>query len=340
MYKILFPNVAQIASSYYEGDESQHSLTTKQPPEYYPPSSSIPLGPFIVVLIRAICSDEAVLGHLSLADDVRSCSPEEESGQNAAHATDHKRHHAEHRQDSRTKRREPPPSDDDGEANEDDGRRRRRKTNPEDNDLLSNRREYFACPFFQHNPLRYRRKRSCPGPGWPTISRLKEHLHRQHRLPKHPCFRCWESFEDSELLKKHWRRLDACLLSPEPKLEGIDDSLEEKLKSRKGACKLSETSKWVQIYETIFPGEVVPSPYYEYTRPQPLFGHNIEVASQLVQQGDNYQPELSCLGESLKDECLTMTSPHSCPPTECTTQEANYYNTLPEQHSFFRMEDE
>ena len=31
----------------------------------------------------------------------------------------------------------------------------------------------FACPFFKHNRLKYREQRSCTGPGWPTVHRVK-----------------------------------------------------------------------------------------------------------------------------------------------------------------------
>lgn len=31
----------------------------------------------------------------------------------------------------------------------------------------------FACPFFKHDPGRYRSRRTCPGPGWPTVHRMK-----------------------------------------------------------------------------------------------------------------------------------------------------------------------
>lgn len=31
----------------------------------------------------------------------------------------------------------------------------------------------FACPFYKRNPDRYRTKRTCTGPGWYTIPRLK-----------------------------------------------------------------------------------------------------------------------------------------------------------------------
>lgn len=31
----------------------------------------------------------------------------------------------------------------------------------------------FACPFFKHSRARYKLCRSCPGPGWQTVHRLK-----------------------------------------------------------------------------------------------------------------------------------------------------------------------
>ena len=31
----------------------------------------------------------------------------------------------------------------------------------------------FACPFYKHDPMRYRNRRTCPGPGWPTVHRMK-----------------------------------------------------------------------------------------------------------------------------------------------------------------------
>ena len=36
-----------------------------------------------------------------------------------------------------------------------------------------NETKLFACPFFKRNPHRYKRCRSCPGPGWVSVHRLK-----------------------------------------------------------------------------------------------------------------------------------------------------------------------
>jgi hypothetical protein len=31
----------------------------------------------------------------------------------------------------------------------------------------------YACPYFKHNPARYKGARNCPGPGWPNVHRVK-----------------------------------------------------------------------------------------------------------------------------------------------------------------------
>jgi len=31
----------------------------------------------------------------------------------------------------------------------------------------------YACPYFKYNPAMYKSARNCPGPGWPTVHRVK-----------------------------------------------------------------------------------------------------------------------------------------------------------------------
>jgi hypothetical protein len=38
---------------------------------------------------------------------------------------------------------------------------------------LEAKEKFLACPYFQHNPQKYSSQRSCPGPGWPTVHRVK-----------------------------------------------------------------------------------------------------------------------------------------------------------------------
>lgn len=60
----------------------------------------------------------------------------------------------------------PPDDQDDNGPNK---RRRVSITTTEDSDGGPR----FACPFYKHDPNRYRNRRTCPGPGWPTVHRMK-----------------------------------------------------------------------------------------------------------------------------------------------------------------------
>jgi hypothetical protein len=55
--------------------------------------------------------------------------------------------------------------------------------------------------------------------------------------------------------------LVSCELRPEQTPEGLDQQLEGQLRSRKGKpSNQSEEKKWVELYMSLFPGELVPSP--------------------------------------------------------------------------------
>ena len=61
------------------------------------------------------------------------------------------------------------PEDEDGD-DEGDGSNRKRPRQHDDDKEAPLR---LACPFFKKNPRRYRLSRSCPGPGWSTVHRVK-----------------------------------------------------------------------------------------------------------------------------------------------------------------------
>jgi hypothetical protein len=70
----------------------------------------------------------------------------------------------------RTKRRA---SNHSGLTNSDDGHRKKRRkvkpgSGPEATMVCR-----FACPFYKHDPKLYGSRRSCPGPGWPTVHKMK-----------------------------------------------------------------------------------------------------------------------------------------------------------------------
>lgn len=125
----------------------------------------------------------------------------------------------------------------------------------------------LACPFFKHNPRKYKTQRPCCGPGWDQVHRIKEHIYRKHSLPKFSCPRCSQSFETQLALQAHARSLDICDVREPEFLDGITQDQEKKLRSRKktSAKELTEAEKWIQVYRTLFPDvreREIPSPYH------------------------------------------------------------------------------
>lgn len=62
-----------------------------------------------------------------------------------------------------------PPGDNNGR----DDSNKRPKRGSEKHDAGLSTANKFACPYFKRNPRKYQRVRSCPGPGWDTLHRLK-----------------------------------------------------------------------------------------------------------------------------------------------------------------------
>ncbi|KAJ4386465.1 hypothetical protein N0V93_009361 [Gnomoniopsis smithogilvyi] len=152
----------------------------------------------------------------------------------------------------------------------------------------------LACPFFKRNPQRYQEERSCVGPGWRTVHRLKEHLYRCHTLPIH-CLRCHEIFASEEGLQTHSLSDTPCQRrqpgdESRTVLEGIGLAQERRLRSRKRTNKVEE-DKWRDAYRICFPDDIsMPSPYYDI----PALSESITSASSsgLVQYEDFVRTEL------------------------------------------------
>ncbi|KAK1751461.1 hypothetical protein QBC47DRAFT_417369 [Echria macrotheca] len=124
----------------------------------------------------------------------------------------------------------------------------------------------FACPYFQRDPRKHRKHRSCAGPGWTTVHRVKEHVYRQHKLPVF-CTRCGTTFPQDAQLVAHSRLAQACDVSVFVTPDGFTEDQERSLR-RKRKLAGSEESKWVAMYKILFPDDAegdVPSPYYEST---------------------------------------------------------------------------
>ncbi|KAK3344921.1 hypothetical protein B0H65DRAFT_573451, partial [Neurospora tetraspora] len=128
----------------------------------------------------------------------------------------------------------------------------------------------FACPFCQHNPARYRTVKTCCGPGWDSVHRVKEHIYRRHSL-KNTCPRCYEQFKTDDDLKSHQRAETPCRLRKDNVPEVITDDQDKKLHARAKAG-LSEEDKWNDMYRIIFPGPAgskIPCPYYDISTTTP-----------------------------------------------------------------------
>ncbi|KAF2498724.1 hypothetical protein BU16DRAFT_536726 [Lophium mytilinum] len=125
----------------------------------------------------------------------------------------------------------------------------------------------LACPFFKRNPSEHCQCRSCTGPGFPTVARMKMHLYRNHMI--HQCPRCSRNFKTKNDLKKHQRELQGCQLGQLQSIqvpEAIGPEQYDQLKSKKGLAGRSEVSRWEEVYRILFPNDdhsVMPSPFYE-----------------------------------------------------------------------------
>ncbi|KAK5658689.1 hypothetical protein OQA88_2088 [Cercophora sp. LCS_1] len=145
----------------------------------------------------------------------------------------------------------------------------KRRRGADDGDSVSGqqkraRRDHlrFACPFAKHDPAKYKNVKTCCGPGWIELHRVKEHVYRRHSLTN-ACNRCFELFEDTKALKEHQRSKDICEVSDKTPTDTITDEQEKQLRARAKANS-SPVEKWQEMYRIIFPGaKARPSPYYD-----------------------------------------------------------------------------
>jgi len=176
----------------------------------------------------------------------------------------------------------------DDEDDDSDDERQHKKPKLKDSDSETQR---LACPYFKRNPSFYRHWRSCPGPGWGTVHRVKcdsifffscfvkqgeggslllltsrnrEHLYRCHLLPP-SCPRCHETFESEKVKLEHLISSERCAVRDKPRIEGIDPATHELLRSRKLLQgQETEVAKWQTVYLALFPDvkehDILPSP--------------------------------------------------------------------------------
>ncbi|KAF4999981.1 hypothetical protein FDECE_11329 [Fusarium decemcellulare] len=129
----------------------------------------------------------------------------------------------------------------------------------------------FACPFYKAGIDRSLLSRSCHGPGWTEVHRVKEHISRNHTPAsfkhRHVCGRCHEVFQSQEFLAEHLRQEQQCVEGPGNASGKL--SLEQFIalrSTRRRSSDLSDEEKWFEWYRIIFPShndkDIPQSPYY------------------------------------------------------------------------------
>ncbi|RFN51748.1 hypothetical protein FIE12Z_3951 [Fusarium flagelliforme] len=146
----------------------------------------------------------------------------------------------------------------------------------------------FACPYYKYNPHRFSSERSCSGPGWPNMQRLKYGYFDStmppkkidsrlnsfclHKAPDHQCPRCLMEFENNLSKMQHCQAQEICNVGQSPSTTGLLDENKMRLLKQRGKTTASESEKWFSVYKILFPNETsFPSPYYEQKekRPEP-----------------------------------------------------------------------
>ncbi|KAF4834184.1 hypothetical protein CGCSCA4_v013008 [Colletotrichum siamense] len=175
----------------------------------------------------------------------------------------------------------------------------------------------LACPFFKHNPRKYKNQRPCCGPGWDHVHRIKEHIYRKHSLPKFSCPRCSQPFETQADLQAHARLSTPCEVKEPEVLDGITQDQEKKLRSRKKTSgkELTEAEKWTQVYSILFPDvreREIPSPYYNTEDAQTNLGGyedylRRELPTQVRRQLEKeVEQQLSFVEEEMKQKVIEI----------------------------------
>lgn len=141
----------------------------------------------------------------------------------------------------------------------------------------------LACPFHKKNPRKYciqhdlaesskkHEYRSCEGPGFTSIQRLKEHLKRKHYPVQ--CDRCYAIFPGSDrakcvtALEAHRQQPIPCERGQSDLKEGISDAKWAQLEKKKTVKQSKESSrieKYWEIWDILFPGVTRPNnPWYD-----------------------------------------------------------------------------
>ncbi|CRK19854.1 hypothetical protein BN1708_000504 [Verticillium longisporum] len=138
----------------------------------------------------------------------------------------------------------------DEDREDDDSDSRGKKPKP-DNDTKDGNCAPLACPYYKFDrwPCELR---SCKGPGWPTVVRVKEHVYRCHSVPKYICIRCQRDLKTAAMLQDHAQEAQSCEQQTPRFTYQVGQVLESNLRNRQGLNKLDRLEKWRKVYKMIF----------------------------------------------------------------------------------------
>ncbi|KPI46075.1 uncharacterized protein AB675_370 [Cyphellophora attinorum] len=171
-----------------------------------------------------------------------------------------------------SKRKSTQSRDDDSEASNDDGSPKKRKTDQKRRQE-SSAPPLLACPFHKFDCKYFgpdsddEKYHACAKVRFTNVAGLKQHMQRNHCLPKYYCVNCCEAFPAESQLHAHIRPPRCETLDPPLYPDRITAQLSEALRLDEREPKNQDSSHyWRHAYDVLFPGAaalVSVSPNYE-----------------------------------------------------------------------------
>lgn len=157
---------------------------------------------------------------------------------------------------------------------DDNGYPKRRKTGSTHSAQASSDILPLACPFNKYDSILFgpdspeEAYHACATCSFVNIAYLKQHLQRNHYMPKYYCYRCCRRFTSQAMAASHMRQHPPCeTLDPPLYRERIGpDMIEDLGLDRKNLPGTDRVEYWYRLYNAFFPGAADRrplSPYYE-----------------------------------------------------------------------------
>jgi hypothetical protein len=131
---------------------------------------------------------------------------------------------------------------------------------PDDDDIVIVRhlRHMLACPFYKHNPTKYRL--CLTRADLRSVRDLVQHLWNLHHRP-HYCPVCFSEFETAAICDDHIRER-SCPLRQAPTPDGLSEEQIQQLSQLVPTPEITEAEQWYSIWGLVFPEKQVPSVPY------------------------------------------------------------------------------